>query len=265
MRVDPAKVIVVKLGGSTLGNHDTSLEDLVSLQRSGMRPVVVHGGGNLVTEWLKKMGIETKFVKGRRVTDAESLKVVTAVLAGLVNKELIAALTAMGGKAFGMSGAEGGFITARVDNPELGLAGEPDEVDPTPLLAILKAGYIPLISPLCLRSAKDGRGVGLLNVNGDSVAAEVARVLDASKLIFLTDVAGVCDSSGKVFTRLSTEDARALIASGVISGGMVPKIEASLRAVSASTVARIVDGRVVHALLKEVRDGRGGTTIGRTK
>lgn len=266
-RIDSSrKILVVKLGGSALGSLDTSLEDLVSLHNSGTRMVVVHGGANLVSTWLKRMGVATSFVRGLRVTDAETLKVVVAVLAGLVNKELVASLTALGGKAFGMSGVEGGFIRASVDNPELGYVGGSLEINLGPLQDVLKMGYIPVVSPLCLQKQNSGgNGGALLNVNGDVVAGELARALKASRIIFLTDVPGVYDDANELISHLTAEEAQSLISSGVVSRGMITKVEACLCALAEVPQARIIDGRIPHALKKEVEDGEGGTTIGRGK
>ncbi len=253
------KTIVVKIGGSTLGSGDTTIEDLVSLQKRGTLPVVVHGGGKKITEWLDKQGIPSKFEKGLRVTDAQSLEVVIAVLAGLVNKELVAAIESLGGRAIGLSGIDGGLIEATpIHGGELGYVGEVTRINPEPLRAILEPGYIPIIAPVGLQSS----GEGILNINADTVAGEIAAELGASRLIFLTDVAGVCDESGRLIPQVSPTEARALIASGVASGGMIPKIEACLRALSAVSSAQIIDGRQPHALLAAVK-GRGeGTQIG---
>lgn len=256
------RVVVVKLGGSTLGNHDTTLEDLVTLQKRGVLPVVVHGGANIVTDWLGRLGISTRFVHGLRVTDAETLKVVIAILAGLVNKELVAAIEALGGKAVGLCGIDGGLLQAEVKDTEMGYVGEIVQVNPTPLTAVLEAGFIPVVAPLSLQSPSgSGENAFVLNVNGDTAAGEIAATLGAEKLIFLTDVAGICDSSGELIHRLSPREAKALLTSGVASGGMIPKIEACLRALSAIPVTRIIDGRVPHALIEEMEGGREGTTI----
>jgi acetylglutamate kinase len=255
-------IIVIKLGGSTLGNHDTALEDLVTLQQRGMLPVVVHGGGNTVTDWLGQLGISTMFVRGLRVTDAETLKVVIAILAGLVNKELVATIEASGGKAIGLSGIDGGLLEAKVKDVEMGYVGEIVKVNPAPIIAILKAGFIPIIAPLSLQSSHElGENGFMLNVNGDTVAGELAAVLGAERLIFLTDVAGVCNSSGELIHRLSPKEAKAMLASETASGGMIPKIEACLNALSTVTITRIIDGRVPHALIEEIEARGKGTTI----
>jgi acetylglutamate kinase len=258
------KIIVVKIGGSTLGNHDTALEDLVELQKKGKSLVVVHGGARVSSEWLARLGIPTSFVSGLRVTDAESLKVVAAALGGLVNKELVVAIQALGGRAVGLSGCDGNLLWASVGSPELGYVGEVVAVDPAPLRLLLKAGYMPVLAPLSFGSV-EGR-VTLLNVNGDTAAGEIAAALAAEKLIFLTDVAGIRNSAGQVVARLNLTEARDMLTSGVASGGMIPKIEAGLRALTTTKVVRIIDGRAVHALRDDVsrrarQSKSGGTTI----
>jgi acetylglutamate kinase len=258
------KPIVIKIGGSTLGSHDTTLDDLVALQKKDILPVVVHGGGIKITEWLKKMGVATTFVRGMRVTDATTLEVVIAVLAGLVNKELVAAITSKGGKAIGLSGADGGLIQAKVENPELGYVGEVVKVNAEPIKAILSAGYIPVIAPAGLKVAGgDSDPVMLLNINGDVVASEVAGALKAERLIFLTDVPGVRDGEGKFLPRLSAAEARKMIASGVIAGGMIPKVEACLNALTRVPSTQIIDGRSAGALLSAIENNTGGTKIER--
>ena len=243
-------IIVVKIGGSTLGNHDTTLEDLVELQKQGKSLVVVHGGAKVTSEWLARLGIPTSFVNGLRVTDAETLKVVAAALGGLVNKELVVAIQALGGKAVSLSGCDGNLLWASVKSPELGYAGEVVAVDPTPLKLLLGAGYMPVVSPVSFGSV-EGRTM-LLNVNGDTAAGEIAAALAAEKLVFLTDVDGIHDGSGRVIPRLNLAEAKNMLASGVASGGMVPKIEASLRALTTTQVVRIIDGKISHALLDDI-------------
>jgi len=258
------KTTVVKIGGSTLGNHDTTLEDLVELQKEGKSLVVVHGGAKVTSEWLARLGIPTSFVDGLRVTDGETLKVVAAALGGLVNKELVVAVQALGGKAVGLSGCDGNLIWASVKSPDLGYVGEIVAVDPAPLKLLLRAGYMPVVAPISFGSA-EGR-VMLLNVNGDTAAGEIAAALAAEKLVFLTDVDGVHDGSGKVVPSLNMAEARDMLASGVASGGMIPKIEAGLKALTATKVVRIIDGRASHALRDDIA-GRArqtkarGTTI----
>jgi acetylglutamate kinase len=257
-----SKVIVVKIGGATLGSHDTTIEDIVTLQRQGKSLVVVHGGGKLITEWLQKQGISTQFVHGERVTDRAALEVVTAVLAGLVNKEIVAGINSLGGRAVGISGVDGALIQGRVKNIELGYVGTVVKLNLAPLEALLQLGYIPVVAPISLNSFdKLDEATRMLNINADVVAGEIAAAIGAERLIFLTDVVGVCGQSGKLLPRLSPTEVEALIASGVASEGMMPKIKACLRALSNTQITRIIDGRQPHALLREIEGGGGGTTI----
>ncbi len=256
------RLLVVKIGGSTFGSADTTIEDLVTLQRKGVPLVVVHGGANTVSDWLKKLGMTTAFIRGLRVTDKETLKVVTAILAGLVNKELVSAVWRLGGRAVGLSGVDGGLIVARNKTPELGYTGEELNVDVALLNTLLETGYMPIIAPVSLGSLDSDKETNMLNVNGDTVAAEIAAALGAERLIFLTDVPGVYDSSQRLLKRISPTEAKGLIDSGAVSGGMAAKIEACLIALSKVPAARIIDGTQPHALLNEI-DGKGdGTTIG---
>jgi len=255
-------IAVIKIGGSTFGSGDTTIEDIIALQKQGQSLVVVHGGGNTVTDWLKRQGVATKFVRGERVTDLPSLEVVTAVLAGLVNKEIVAAINVRGGRAVGISGVDGSLIESRVKDREMGWVGTVEKVNTTLLETLLKAGFIPVISPLSLHSVdRPDNAPAILNVNGDPIAGDIAMALSAKRLVFLTDVAGINDNSGKVIPRLSTKGAEAMIASGVIAGGMIPKINACVRALNAGSITRIIDGRKPHALVKELEKPEGGTTI----
>ncbi|MDH5696007.1 MAG: acetylglutamate kinase [Dehalococcoidia bacterium] len=259
------KVIVVKLGGATLGSHDTAIEDIVYLQQQGKSLVIVHGGGKVITDWLEKQGISTRFVHGERVTDEATLEVVISVLAGLVNKQIVAAINSLGGRAVGISGVDGGFIQGRIKDEALGFIGTVVKVNLAPLKALLQSGYIPVVAPVSLHSTdKPNKAPSVLNINADAVAGEVAAAIAAERLIFLTDVVGVCDQSGNLLPHLSPGEAEALVASGVASGGMIPKIKACLRALSSTSTTSIIDGRQQHALLKEIEGHGGGTTIERS-
>ncbi len=257
------KPVIVKIGGSTIGDHDTSLEDLVLLQKMGVPVVVVHGGGKAVTSWSGKLGISTRIIDGLRVTDLETLRVVTAVLSGLVNKELVSKIWRLGGKAIGISGADGNLIKARNITPELEYTGEELYIDTTILKILLKEAYIPVIAPVCLGLYDDSSEVNLINVNADTVAAEIAAALEAEKLVFLTDVPGLYDKDKKIIDKISIIDAGKLIDSGGVSGGMVAKIKACLDALAKVPVTRIIDGRLPHALQNEIENNGGGTTIAR--
>ena len=256
------KVIVVKIGGSTLGKHDTAIEDVVELQKQGKSLVVVHGGGKLISEWLSRQKVSTRFVQGERVTGKAALEVVTAVLAGLVNKEIVAALNGLGGAVMGISGVDGALIQGRIKDIELGYVGAVVKVNTAPLKTLLQSGYIPVVAPVSLNSFdKPDDAPPLLNINSDIVAGEIAAAIGAEKLIFLTDVDGVCGQSGELLPELSASEAEALIVSGVASGGMIPKIKACIRALPSTSTARIIDGRQPNALLKEIEGHGGGTTI----
>ena len=258
----PRPPIVVKIGGSTLGSHDTSLKDLVNLQKDGVDVVVVHGGGSVISQWMQRQGIAPRFVNGLRVTDAASLEIVVAVLTGLINKELVAQIHDLGGRAIGISGIDGGLLEAKVANPELGYVGEIAQVNSGPLRALLDSGYIPISAPLASQ-CKDGseHSGGPLNINGDTVAGELAHALEAERLVFLTDVEGIMDASGRVIRRLDRRRADILFQSGVVRGGMIPKLAACLRALERSPVADIIDGRRPGALLECLNGRNTGTTI----
>ena len=253
---------VVKIGGSTLGSHDTTLEDLVTLQREGRPAVVVHGGGKVISDWMEKQGVKPRFVRGLRVTDAQSLDIAVAVLTGLINKNLVASITAMGGKAIGLSGADGEMIKGVVKDPELGLVGTVTQVNPEPILAVLRAGYMPVIAPVAALSPEGSSQSTLLNINADTAAGEVAAALGAERLVFLTDVEGVYDNSRRVIPRLTERQARGLVGSGVAGGGMIPKLEACLTSLGAGSVAHVVDGRASSALMQTLNGKPTGTRIG---
>jgi acetylglutamate kinase len=259
-----SKIIVVKIGGSTFGQHDTTLDDLVTLQKRKVPVVVVHGGGNAVTEWLGQLHISTRFVQGLRVTDIDTLKVVTAVLAGVVNKELVAELCLRGAKAAGISGVDGAIAMGRNRTRELGLTAEELTINVSLLRVLLNGGYIPVVAPVCLNADQHRRQESaLLNVNGDTIAAAIAAELQAQKLIFLTDVPGIYNESKQVISHIKPRDAKSMIESGTASGGMVAKLEAGLIAAQKVALTRIIDGKVEHALIDEM-EGKGiGTTIAR--
>ena len=262
-RPDAVGTIVVKIGGSTLGAHDTTLRDLVALQQQGVQPIVVHGGGKTISEWMERQGVRPRFVRGLRVTDAPSLDIVVAVLCGVVNKSIVASIAALDGRAVGLSGVDGGMLRAEVMDPELGLVGGVVEVSPEPVRALVEAGFMPVIAPVAVRRPEAGAGGGsLLNVNADTAAGEIALALGAERLVFLTDVPGVMDSSRRVMPRLTRRQAGGLMGSGVVSGGMAPKIGACLRALDEVGSTHIIDGREPHAL-RAVLDGADlGTRVG---
>lgn len=250
--------VVVKIGGNALGPEDTTFRDAVTLQKSGVPVVVVHGGGATITKWLERQGVETRFERGRRVTDQAGLDVATAVLCGLTNKALVAAVNAAGGRAVGISGVDAGTVLARVEDPELGRVGEVESVDPALIRCLLDGGFMPVVAPVSLESPADSGK--LLNVNADTVAAAIAGALGAERLVFLTDVAGVWDKDKKVIPSLTTKDVRRLIDDGVIAGGMIPKVEACTAALTYVGAAQIVDGRQAGAL-PQALENKTGTLV----
>jgi acetylglutamate kinase len=255
-------IFVVKVGGSTLGGEDTTAEDIATLHGRGYWPVVVHGGGAIISDWLKRFNVPTRFEEGLRVTDAESLEVVVAVLAGLVNKQMVASLQAVGVPAVGLSGVDGAMLHCRITDEKLGLVGDVESLDPGPLVRVLLAGAVPVIAPIGLLS-QDGKPTGqLLNTNADIAAGAIAAALRAGYLAILTDVGGVMDSQGAVQDHLTADDAAQLRKTGIIEGGMIPKIDACLQASAAGCRTTILDGRLPHALLSVLENKPLGTMVG---
>jgi acetylglutamate kinase len=255
------KIIVVKIGGSTLSSDDTILQDIVLLKRLQIAPVLVHGGGSMISDWLRKIDKKSRFVDGLRVTDDETMDVVKMVLAGKVNGELVAMINQLGGQAVGLSGWDARLLGARkhTRHADIGLVGEVTSINLDLLHRMIEGGFIPVIAPIGL--ASDGQA---LNINADTAAAAVGRALHADKLVFLTDVCGVCDANGQLIPRITTKQVDGLISSGVISGGMIPKIEACVKALDGVKRTHIIDGRLPRALIREMFTQKGiGTMITR--
>jgi acetylglutamate kinase len=251
-------VTVVKLGGSTLGAHDTSLRDIAAATARGERMVVVHGGGATISAWLARLGIEARFGRGLRVTDASSLDVVVAVLAGVVNTQLVAELAALGARAIGLSGADNRMLRARRYDDDLGFVGKIEAVDARPLVDLLDRGYVPVVAPIAIETS----GAQLLNTNADTAAGEIAAALLARRLVFLTDVDAVLDAEGRPLAHLTSVEASALITSGAAAGGMIPKLEAAIRASGAGCQTHIVNGTTAGALACVLVGDALGTTVG---
>ncbi|HEU0075632.1 MAG TPA: acetylglutamate kinase [Dehalococcoidia bacterium] len=249
---------MVKIGGSTLGRNDTSLEDIAALKQAGHTLVVVHGGGSAATEWLKTHGVESEFIDGLRVTGADAIDVVVAVFAGLVNKQLVASLNALGARAVGLSGVDGGLLPTQQADTRLGFVGEVTQVNREPLDTLLMAGYMPVISSVGFWANEPTK---LMNVNADTVAGEIAAAMGAGDLIFLTDVAQVRDASGDGLTELKALEIETLIETKAATGGMIPKLRAGARACQAGTRCHIVDGREAHALRAVLEGAMAGTRV----
>ena len=258
----PGDIIVIKVGGSTLGEGDSTTPDIVEIWKRGFKPVVVHGGGKVISDWVRKQGIQPEFVRGLRKTDRATLDVAVAVLAGLVNSEIVAEFIACGGRAIGISGVSGAMLRAEVMDPDLGFVGRIVAVDPSPVLAILDAGAVPVVAPTAFNADPANAGdARILNINADTSAGHLAKALKARQLVFQTDVEGVLDATKRLIPRMSRRQARELIDSGVAGGGMIPKIEACADALETVGSGHIIDGRVAGALLQCVAGEDTGTRI----
>jgi acetylglutamate kinase len=269
LRAFRGKTLVIKYGGSAMEQADLKeqfAKDVLLLRLVGIRPVIVHGGGPQIGALMKRLGKEPKFVGGMRVTDEETVEIVEMVLVGKINTEIVGLINRHGGRAVGLSGKDGNLIRARkrlhrgADGAlaDIGLVGEVEHVDPEPIRLLEENGFIPVIAPIGV-----GHGGETYNINADLVAGEVAAALAAEKLIHLTDVPGIAGEDGSLVSTLTQREAERLIKAGVIDGGMLPKIESSLRALAGGAQkAHIIDGRVAHAILLEVLTKEGiGTEL----
>jgi acetylglutamate kinase len=254
----PENTVLIKIGGSTLGSDDTSFSNIADLQRAGVGVIIVHGGGPEVTAWMSKQGARAEFLDGLRVTDGPGLDIATAVLAGLINKRLVAELQAAGVQAVGISGVDGGLMRGTVRLPELGFVAGDIDVAIAPLEALVGAGFVPVVSPIVTDAANPRQ---LLNVNADTAAGAIAVAWGVSRLVFLTDVDGILDSRGRLLHRVPLDTAEGLIGSGVVKGGMIPKLQACSDAGHAGISAHIINGTEPEAL-KRCLDGAAiGTAV----
>lgn len=254
-------VVVVKFGGNAMGDDDAMAEfarDIVLMKQVGMNPVVVHGGGPMINDMLKKLGIQSQFVRGKRVTDKATVEVVEMILSGLVNKRIVQAINDQGGRAVGISGKDDDLMVCEADDPELGFVGRPVEMNVQVIRDLYSAGIIPVIAPVAT-GMKDNE---TFNVNGDTAAGAIAGALQADRLLLLTDVAGVKNKAGDVITQMSPDEVMALIEDGTISGGMIPKVETALQAVKEGVRAVVIlDGRVPNACLLELFTEHGAGSM----
>jgi acetylglutamate kinase len=267
------EIIVVKYGGHAMGEEQLARDfarDIVLLEQTAINPIVVHGGGPQIEAMLKKVGVQSQYAAGLRITDAKTLEIVEMVLAGSINKQMVGYINEAGGKAIGLCGKDGNMVVARkltrtVIDPDsaieqvidLGYVGEPDKVDTTVLTQILGRKLIPVLAPVA--AAADG---GTFNVNADTFAGAIAGALKAKRLLLLTDVPGVLDKSKQLIKELSVDDARRLIADGTISGGMIPKVETCIEALDHGVEGVVIlDGKVPHAVLLELFTELGSGTL----
>jgi acetylglutamate kinase len=254
------QVVVIKIGGNAIDSgRDDTLLDIVLLRYVGMQPVLVHGGGPEISAMSERLGLKPAFKKGLRITDEKTMEVVKMVLTGKVNPDLVGSINRIGGQAIGMSGEDGPTIFVEPLDKSMGFVGRVTQVNKEPITALLGRGYIPVIASIGL--GYDGKAY---NINADTVAAEIAVSLNAAKVMLLTDVPGVMGVDGNVVAVMSREDARQRIDDGEVTGGMIPKLEACLRALDVVPQAHIIDGRTPHALLLELFTEAGiGTMVTR--
>ena len=267
------RTIVVKYGGHAMGDEKLGAEfarDIVLLKQSGLNPIVVHGGGPQIGAMLTRLGIKSEFSGGLRITDKATVEIVEMVLAGSINKQIVAQLNQAGGLAIGLSGKDGNLIVARkvehkIHDPEsniekildLGFVGEPESVNPEILKTIIASDIIPVIAPVGI--SKDGH---TYNINADTAAGAIAAAMGATRLLLLTDVRGVLNKEGALVERLTVDEATAMMKDGTISGGMIPKVETCLEAVEGGVGAVVIlDGRVRHAVLLELFTEHGVGTL----
>ena len=257
------KTVVIKYGGNAMVNEhlkEQVMEDIVLLWLIGVKVVLVHGGGPEISDIMNKLGKVPEFVDGLRVTDKETVDIVQMVLAGKVNKSLVTFLESKGGNAMGISGIDGGLIKATIKNPKLGFVGKITDVNITPVEDLLGKGYIPVISTV----ASDNEG-NVYNINGDTAAARIAGALGAERLIMMTDIAGILkdkDNPSTLIPHVTIEEAEQLKKDGIISGGMIPKVDCCIDAISHGVKnVVIMDGRVPHSILMEILTDEGAGTM----
>ena len=256
------QTILVKFGGNAMGDAELTQQfarDIVLLRQFGMRPVVVHGGGPQIGSMLARLGIETKFVDGLRVSDLETVEVAEMVLSGLINKSLVQAINQAGGQGVGLSGTDAAIITAKPVREDLGFTGEPVTVNTALIEAVTSAegAFILVISPI-----SGGADGGTYNINADTAAGVIAGALGAARLLLLTDIVGVMDKEKNLLTNLSVSEAQGLIEDGTAQGGMIPKLGTSIAAIKAGVEAVVIlDGRRAHGLLVELFTDQGAGTL----
>ena len=254
-------VVVVKFGGNAMGDAAemaSFARDMVLMRQVGVNPVVVHGGGPMINDLLKRLGIESRFVRGKRVTDKATVEVVEMVLTGLVNKRIVQAIMDEGGRAVGLSGKDDDLMVCEADDPELGFVGRPVEMNVQVLRDLFSAGIIPVVAPVA--TGMDANET--FNVNGDTAAGAIAGALKADRLLLLTDVAGVKNAAGEVVTQVTPEDLQGMIDDGTVSGGMIPKVETALKALAEGVRAVVIlDGRLPNAALLELFTEQGAGTL----
>ena len=258
-RYDGASV-VIKFGGHAMGD-DAMLasfaRDVVLMKQVGVNPVIIHGGGPMINDLLARLGIKSTFIRGKRVSDEETVRIVEMVLCGSINKKIVQAINAQGGQAVGLCGKDASLMVCDLESEELGQVGIPSEINPAVLTALLADNFIPVVAPIGI-----GRDGATLNINGDTAAGAIAAALRADRLLLLTDVKGVQNESGELLASLTPEEVKELARSGVIDGGMLPKTDTAVAAVKKGVRASVIlDGTALNSVLLELFTDHGMGTL----
>ena len=252
--------IVIKLGGHAMSNKKTLegfARDVVLMKQCNVNPIIIHGGGPMINNFLRIMNIETEFLDGKRITNKKTIPIIEMILSGNINKDIVSEINKQGGKAVGLSGKDANLMVCEPDKPELGFVGVPNEINPSILKNLFESDFIPVIAPIGVD--KDGQ---TYNINGDTAAGAIASSIKADRLLLLTDVSGVTDKKGNVLTKLNVNDVRKLIKNGTIVEGMIPKANTAIKALSKGVRAVVIlDGRTSNACLLELFTDHGAGTL----
>ncbi|MFL2665644.1 MAG: acetylglutamate kinase [Dehalococcoidia bacterium] len=261
MKNEKINTIVIKIGGSTLGESDSSLSDIIQFSKESISPIIVHGGGKEINKWIAKQGIHPEFINGLRRTDKETRDVAASVLSGLINNNIVSEIQNLGGNATGLSGISNSLFECKLLSEELGYVGEIIKVNLEIIKTIIRSKSIPVIAPLGINIYSNKKDDNILNINADTAASFISNNMQSEKLIFLTDVEGVLDHNKRLISKMTKSQAIELLKSGIISGGMIPKIEACLKGIQNGGSAHIIDGRDSGALLQCIENKIIGTKI----
>ena len=261
MKNGKKNTIVIKIGGSTLGKSDSSLSDIIKLSKKDVFPIIIHGGGKEINKWIAKQGIHPEFINGLRRTDKDTRDVAASVLAGLINNTIVSEIQNLRGNATGLSGISNSLFECKLLSEELGYVGEIIKVNSEIIKNIINTNSIPVIAPLGINIYSKKTDDNILNINADTAASFICNNMSSEKLIFLTDVEGVIDHNKRLISKMTKSQATELLKSGIISGGMIPKIEACINGIQNGGSAHIIDGRDPGALLQCIENKIIGTKI----
>ncbi|MBC63738.1 MAG: acetylglutamate kinase [Chloroflexi bacterium] len=261
MKNGKKNTIVIKIGGSTLGKNDSSLSDIIKLSKEDISPIIIHGGGKEINKWIAKQGIHPEFINGLRRTDKDTRDVAASVLSGLINNTIVSEIQILRGNATGLSGISNSLFECKLLSEELGYVGEIIKVNSEIIKNIINSDSIPVIAPLGINIYSKQTDDNILNINADTAASFISNNMRSEKIIFLTDVEGVLDHNKRLISKMTKSQATELLKSGIISGGMIPKIEACLNGIQNGGSAHIIDGRDPGALLQCIENKIIGTKI----